>query len=144
MLSSQPLHILGTRHDDIRGFLWFNNLASLAEFQRVYIIENSAYAPMRGWHGHKLESKGFICLLGSVRIGGVKVEDWDTPSTSAETFSADLTQDSMDFVYLPAGYANAILSLTPKSRVMVFSSSTLEESQDDDYRFPTSTWRLDA
>lgn len=144
MFSSQPMHIKGMHHEDGRGFLWFNNQASLTEFKRAYIIENSADAPMRGWHGHKFESKGFVCLLGSVRIGGVKVENWDSPNTSADTFSGDLAQDSLDFIYIPAGFANAILSLTPKSRVMVFSSSTLEESQEDDYRFPIGTWRIES
>lgn len=97
---------------------------------------------MRGWHGHKLESKGFICIEGAVRIGGVKIDNWENPSRSLDVFSADLNSGGMDFVYLPAGYANAILSLAPGSKVMVFSSSTLGESQDDDFRFPADTWDL--
>ena len=132
----------GMRHSDARGHLWYNNSVHLNEFKRFYIIENSPNLPMRAWHGHKFEAKGFVCVQGSVRIGGVKVSDWSLPERSAEVFSADLHAGSLDFVYLPPGYANAILGLSPESRVMVFSSSTLEESQADDYRFPAETWNL--
>lgn len=144
MIAEYPQHIRGMHHVDARGSLWFNNSISLKEFKRAYIIQNSSSSPMRGWHGHKRESKGFLCLSGSVRIGGVKILDWSSPSKSLDVFHADLTAGSLDFVYLPAGFANAILSLSPNSTVLVFSSSTLEESEADDYRFPIETWDLRA
>jgi dTDP-4-dehydrorhamnose 3,5-epimerase len=132
----------GLIHSDLRGQVRFNNEASLTEFKRFYIIENSRELPMRGWHGHKFETKGFVCLEGSVRIGGVEILDWSKPEKSTQVFSADLFAGDLDFFYLPSGFANAILSLSPVSRVMVFSSSTLQESQADDYRFPAETWDL--
>jgi dTDP-4-dehydrorhamnose 3,5-epimerase-like enzyme len=141
-MSNFPHHSNGFQHCDQRGSLSFNNAASLAEFKRCYVIENTDSMPLRGWHGHKFESKGFVCLNGAVRIGAVQIDNWDKPSSSLEIFSADLVSGGLDFVYLPAGYANAILSLTPGARVMVFSSSTLEESQADDFRFPLDTWRM--
>ena len=142
MIASQPKHLRGMEHVDARGSLWFNNAASLAEFKRTYIIQNSPSRPMRGWHGHKHESKGFMCLSGSVRIGGVRILDWSNPSQSSDIFHADLDSADLDFVYLPSGFANAILSLGPNSKVLVFSSSTLEQSKEDDFRFPVDTWDL--
>lgn len=144
MMSNLPSRFSGFQHADQRGSLYFNNAASIAEFKRFYVIENSDALPLRGWHGHKIESKGFICLGGSVRIGGVQIDNWDNPSKSLEVFSATLVAGNLDFVYLPAGYANAILSLEPGSKVMVFSSLTLEESQADDFRFPVDTWPLET
>jgi dTDP-4-dehydrorhamnose 3,5-epimerase len=142
MISTKPTLIKGLLHADSRGSLWFNNPAGISEFQRLYIIENSLASPLRGWHGHKLESKGFICVSGRIRIGAVQVDDWASPSESLDVFSADLGSGTSDFVYVPAGYANAILSLDPGSRVLVMSSSSLAESQGDDFRYPLGTWTL--
>ncbi len=132
----------GQSHIDSRGSLLFNNSAILTKFTRMYAINNAPENPLRGWHGHKNEAKGFICLKGKVRIGGVRIDDWDSPSPELRVFYEDLEAGTMDFVYLPAGYANAILSLEGDSTVLVFSSSTLDESKEDDYRFDSGLWSL--
>jgi dTDP-4-dehydrorhamnose 3,5-epimerase-like enzyme len=142
MHAVEPIKLSGTSHVDARGLLLFNNQAVLTEFKRMYSIENAPEKPFRGWHGHKFEAKGFICLEGRVRIGGVRIDDWTKPSAELNVFSEELEAGSMDFVYLPAGYANAILSLEGGSTVLVFSSSTLTESKEDDYRFDPGLWLL--
>ena len=43
-------------------------------------------------------------------------------------------------VYIPAGYANGFKTLEKKTVLLVFSTSSLAESQDDDYRFPEDYW----
>ena len=40
-----------------------------------------------------------------------------------------------DILFIPSGYANGAMSLSDESTVMYFSTSNLEESMDDDYRF---------
>ena len=140
--STTPVFYSGQRHVDDRGSLAFNNPFQISQFVRGYVIENSSLAPMRGWHGHKLESKGFLCLSGRVRVGAVEIDDWDSPSKELEVYSQELTAGAMDCYFVPSGYANAILSLEINSKVLVFSSSTLEASMADDFRFPLSTWRL--
>ncbi len=142
MINGEPTRLSGRSHLDARGILRFNNQAAIAEFKRVYSIENSSENPLRGWHGHKFEAKGFICIKGKVRVGGVRIDNWSDPSENLEVFSEELEAGSMDFVYLPPGFANAILSLQEGSTVLVFSSSTLGESQDDDYRFDPKSWAL--
>jgi dTDP-4-dehydrorhamnose 3,5-epimerase len=138
----EPIKFPGERYLDSRGELLFNNQAMLAEFKRMYLIANAPGAPFRGWHGHKFEAKGFVCIEGAIRIGGVRIDDWANPSPGLRVFSENLVAGSMDFVYLPAGYANAIMSLESGSRVLVFSSSTLDESQEDDYRYDPGLWSL--
>ncbi len=142
MESLEPKKFNGRSHVDGRGVLRFNNHVDLTQFKRSYSIENSSENPMRGWHGHKFESKGFLCIRGKVRIGGVQVDDWKNPSSTLHVFKEDLDANSMDFVFLPAGFANAIMSLESGSIVLVFSSSTLEDSQNDDYRYAPETWLL--
>jgi dTDP-4-dehydrorhamnose 3,5-epimerase len=43
-------------------------------------------------------------------------------------------------VYIPPGYANGIKAMEIETQVMFFSTSTLEESKGDDYRFPYDYW----
>jgi len=138
----KPQKFSGKSHIDSRGALLFNNQAEISEFKRMYVIENSQEEPLRGWHGHRAEAKGFICLSGKVRIGAVEIDDWTEPSEGLAVYSDELTERSMDFIYIPGGYANAILSLEPGSRVLVLSSSTLQDSLADDYRFPANFWGL--
>jgi dTDP-4-dehydrorhamnose 3,5-epimerase len=42
--------------------------------------------------------------------------------------------------YIPAGYANGFMTLSDDTQILVFSSTTLEESQGDDYRFEFDYW----
>jgi hypothetical protein len=41
---------------------------------------------------------------------------------------------------IPEGYANGFMSLEGETSVLFFSSSTVEESADDDVRFPARHW----
>jgi dTDP-4-dehydrorhamnose 3,5-epimerase-like enzyme len=137
-----PVLYSGSEYSDERGVLSYNNDFQIREFVRAYIIKNSGSAPMRGWHGHKFESKSFICLSGRVRIGAVEVDDWVNPSEDLHVYRQELIEGGMDSYFVPAGYANAILNLEINSRVLVFSSSSLDASLADDFRFPVGAWAL--
>jgi len=52
----------------------------------------------------------------------------------------ELHSETMDAVYVPAGYANAVMAKTPGALVQVLSSSTLDESKADDFRYPADYW----
>jgi len=41
---------------------------------------------------------------------------------------------------IPAGYATGIKALGEGSKLIVFSSNTLEDGKDDNYRFPADMW----
>lgn len=137
-----PRLITGARHLDARGSLLFNNDLNLSKFQRMYIINNSADQPFRGWHGHEFESKIFLALSGLIRFGAVRVKDWSNPDKSEVPQVAELRADSLDAFFVPGGYANGILSLEPGSQALVISSSTLSESLVDDYRIESTFWEI--
>lgn len=137
-----PTLIRGTTHQDSRGFLSYSNDLDLTDFRRIYIIQNSLNRPLRGWHGHQHESKIFMVLSGKIRFGAVRVSDWGNPNPQERVHSADLESGTMDAFFVPGGFANAILSLESGSVAMVYSSSTLADSQADDYRYPENAWDL--
>ena len=45
-------------------------------------------------------------------------------------------------LYIPAGYANGFMSLTSDLKLMFFSTSTLEQSQGDDFRYDARYWDI--
>lgn len=137
-----PLLFRGQKHIDRRGALTFNNSLDLSSFCRAYEIGNSAEQPKRGWHGHQFESKLFIAIEGLLKVCAVKVTDWNNPDPAEKPVCAELKAGTMDAFFVPGGFANAILSLQPKSRVLVFSSFSLEESLEDDYRFDVEFWGM--
>jgi len=142
LISDTPKLLKGFVHEDDRGLLSYNNDLDLSEFKRIYTIENSPDQPFRGWHGHQFESKIFITLRGKIRFGAVRVEDWEQPDKSTNPIFADLGERQLDAFFVPGGYANGILALLNGSTALVLSSSSLKESENDDYRFPVATWSL--
>jgi dTDP-4-dehydrorhamnose 3,5-epimerase-like enzyme len=134
--------IEGGISSDSRGSVRYCNKMPLNEFVRFYSIENLAEGYVRGWHGHKVEAKAIIPLVGRLRIGAVEVLDWQSPSKSARVNSFDLDADSPKTLLIPGGYANAIMAMSPGAVAGVFSSSSLEMSLEDDYRFPNDFWHL--
>lgn len=75
--------IQGGSHTDDRGTLRFCNDFDMSAVKRFYTISNSAEQPVRGWIGHKKETKWFFPLRGRTEIG-------------VESFGQDL-QDGQDF-----------------------------------------------
>jgi dTDP-4-dehydrorhamnose 3,5-epimerase len=142
MMELKPEVLKGFNHEDARGLLSYNNNLNLSGFKRLYVIENSADQPFRGWHGHEFESKIFITISGRIRFGAVRVKDWENPDPLAKPIAADLDSSCADAFFVPGGYANSILALEPRSQALVLSSSSLKESLGDDHRIPPQFWYL--
>ena len=138
----KPEVLKGFNYEDARGLLSYNNNLNLSGFKRLYVIENSADQPFRGWHGHEFESKIFITISGRIRFGAVRVNDWANPDPAEKPNTADLDSLSVDAFFVPGGYANAILSIESGSQALVLSSSSLKESLRDDYRIDRNFWKI--
>jgi dTDP-4-dehydrorhamnose 3,5-epimerase-like enzyme len=44
------------------------------------------------------------------------------------------------FLYIPPNFANGAMNLTEDNAIRYYSSSTLEESLNDDFRFESDYW----
>ena len=60
--------IVGGSHADSRGALRFCNDFDMSPVKRFYTIANSAEQPVRGWIGHKRETKWFFPLKGATTV----------------------------------------------------------------------------
>jgi dTDP-4-dehydrorhamnose 3,5-epimerase-like enzyme len=132
----------GGRAFDKRGSVSFVNTFEINDFKRFYVVRNHEARQIRAWHGHKHEMKAVHVLQGEVLVGAVKVDDFLNPSSEAEPFEKVLSSSNPGVLLIPKGYANGFMSLSENAVVQFFSSSTIEQSLNDDYRFDSRLWDI--
>ena len=132
--------IAGGKAFDDRGSLSFINDLDLTMFKRFYIVENHSKGFVRAWHGHKKEAKAVVVVSGAALVAAVKVDNWDSPSKDLQVERVVLSAEKPGALLIPAGYANGFMTLTESAKVMFFSTSSLEESAGDDFRFDARLW----
>jgi dTDP-4-dehydrorhamnose 3,5-epimerase-like enzyme len=137
---SIPTVIPGGLATDDRGTLTFINGLNLSDFKRFYTVSNHSQGFIRAWHGHLLESKVIFILSGSALVCAVKMTNSSEPDKSEDVTRVVLTHSTPNALFIPAGYANGLMTLTKDARLLIFSNTTVEESRNDDYRFPFDYW----
>lgn len=136
----QPVLFKGALSVDDRGEVGFVNEFSFKGVKRFYTIGNHREGFIRAWHGHRHEEKYFTVVQGSALLCGVEVDDWEHPSKDLQVHRFVLSDRNPAVLHFPSGYANGFISLTRDTKIIVFSTSTVEESQNDDVRFPSRYW----
>lgn len=137
---SKPTLIKGGLAVDDRGTVSFVNDFDFKGIKRFYIIENHKIGFIRAWHGHKKESKFVNVVKGSALICAVQIDNWDSPSKELDVYRFVLSDKNPSILYIPPGCANGFMSLTEDTKIIFYSSSSLEESNGDDFRFHASYW----
>lgn len=130
---SKPYIIKGEKYTDSRGIICFNNSFSLAKIKRIYEIQNSTTSIERGWKGHLIESRWFLCSKGeiSIKIKQIKPNDHTLFEKTAEY---NLKENSFDVLYVPPGYATLIKQKKRKSKLIAFSDHFIQDSEKE-YRW---------
>jgi dTDP-4-dehydrorhamnose 3,5-epimerase-like enzyme len=137
---TKPTLIQGNRATDDRGSLAFINGFDISSFKRFYLVENHSSNFIRAWHGHLKEAKAILVIKGSAIVCAVEMDDPISPKKSNEVERKVLSSNSPAAFYIPAGYANGFMTLSDDAQILVFSSTTLEDSLGDDYRFEFDYW----
>lgn len=132
--------IEGGTHVDNRGTIRFVNDFDMSPVKRFYRIAHPDVSVVRAWQGHRKEAKYFTCVKGSFLVCGVKIDDFENPSSGLKAEKYILKADEPSVLHLPAGYANGIKALEPDSELMVFSDKTTEEATGDQIRFDSGLW----
>lgn len=121
---------------DDRGPLRFNNEFNFEGVKRFYQVENHERGFIRAWHGHKKEAKYFYVAKGTAWVATVDMDD----ETQAERYI--LSDKNPKILYIPPGKYNGFQSLEEGTILIVFSTTTTEESKGDDYRKPYEAFPL--
>ena len=140
---NEPKLIRGGLSVDDRGIVSFCNDFQFAGIKRFYTVRNHRAGFVRAWHAHKIEHKFIGCLCGAAKIGAVHIEaggDWEHPPKGLPTQTWVLSATQSGLLHIQAGWANGWMSLTDDALLAFYSTSTLEESQADDFRYPADWW----
>lgn len=125
---------------DDRGTVSFVNSFGFSNVKRFYSVENFSTETIRAFHGHLKEAKYVFVSKGSAVVAAVAMDDTKAPSKSNPVKRMILSARKPTILFIPPGYANGFRSLEPDTQIIFFSTSTLEESRSDDYRFPADYW----
>lgn len=139
-MSEEPRLIEGALAVDDRGTVSFVNEFDLAPVRRFYVVSNHRQGFVRAWHAHRHERKYVTVLRGAALVCCVPIDDWDNPSPDQPVSRFVLSELRPSVVEIPEGYANGFMSLTEDASVVFFASSTLEETREDDVRYPPRHW----
>ncbi len=134
--------VQGDMHSDQRGKLRFFNDFDMQDVVRFYEITPTGTDIIRAWQGHKHEKKVFYCISGAFRIHLIAIDDFENPTDSLPSESYVLRSDNPQILFVSGGFATGIKSIEPDSRLQVFSNFTVEQSKEDDYRFPMGQWSV--
>lgn len=140
MLSFKPRLFEGDLRIDDRGEVGFVNDFCFDGVRRFYVVSNHEAGFVRAWHGHRRESKYVTVVQGAAIVAAVIIDNWEHPSPDVPVYRHVLSAQRPAVLHIPAGCANGFMSLTADTRLVFFSTATLEESKGDDIRFDARYW----
>ena len=120
----------GIAFDD-RGSVSFVNGFGFSDVKRFYQVENVNLNVVRAFHGHLHEGKYVYVVSGCAKVVCARMDG--EALVDPQTFVLHSKKPSI--LKIPAGYANGFKALEEGTSVIFFSTSTLEESKGDDYRY---------
>lgn len=141
-LPEKPALISGGIAVDDRGSVSFVNDFHFSRVKRFYQVANHRAGFVRAWHAHRREAKYVLAVSGAAVVGAVRIDNWDAPSKDLPVDRYILAAQRPSVLYIPPGYANGFMSLTPDLKLVFFSTSTLEESAGDDVRYDSRLWDI--
>lgn len=133
-MNSEPRIIKGNSFSDERGKISFNNEFNAVEVKRIYFIENYSIDFLRGWQGHQIEQRWFMCTKGSFEIKVIKIDNWENPSKDLQVKVYQINSEDSAVLHVPKGHITSIQSLENESKLMAMSDYHLGEIKDE-YRF---------
>lgn len=138
--ATAPYVIEGGLGVDDRGEVGFVNDFHFDGVKRFYMVSNHRAGFVRAWHAHRKEAKYVTAVQGAAIVGAVAIDNWQAPSKEAQVHRYVISADKPSVVFIPSGYANGFMSLTADTKLVFFSTATVEESRGDDVRFDARYW----
>jgi len=139
-ISTEPVVISGDLFVDDRGELGFVNEFDMKDVKRFYTVTNHKRGFIRAWHAHKKEAKYVTVVSGAALVATVQIDNWRNPSRELNVHQYVLSAVKPSVLYIPQGYANGFMTLQEGAKLVFFSTSTLEQSHGDDYRYDAHYW----
>lgn len=135
--------ISGATFSDARGQLNFFNAFDMTSIVRVYEIKHDNIDIIRAWQAHKEEMKWFYCHTGAFVMQLIEVDDFKQPSALLKPKRIVLEAKNPTILELSGGYATGFKAIEEGSTLQVFSNFSLNESKNDDFRYPIEKWEAE-
>lgn len=124
--------------EDERGSVLAVNALDLSPVKRCYFIENLCTSFLRGWQGHNIESRWFLCLKGVFEVYVMSIVAFEKKQfINLKKITLDSTEGFI--LLVPPGNVTALRSSEDPSRLQVFSDYGLNEVADE-IRFDITTF----
>ena len=125
---------------DDRGEVGFVNEFDMQSVRRFYTVCNHKVGLVRAWHAHKKEKKFVTVVNGAAIVSAVCIDNWQNPSKDLHVHRYVLSAKKPTVLFIPNGHANGFMTLTEDTKLMFFSTDTLEDSKGDDFRYEADYW----
>jgi len=125
---------------DDRGSLRFVNDFDFSGVKRFYQVENHRRGYIRAWHGHKKEGKYVWLASGSALIGVVPLGGKPGDISAVKKFI--LSDKTPSILWIPPMFYNGFMNLEENTKIIYFSTSTMDEAKDDDIRQSFDMWDI--
>ena len=135
MANNIPMIIKGDLFKDKRGKLFSCNQFDMTRVKRMYSIENINSDYIRGWKGHKIETRWFFATKGSIIINTISISDLEDPDSFSVINTFKLNDNNLDVLKVPPGFATSIKQYSNGDRICVFADYELGLSGDEDLRW---------
>lgn len=135
MANTIPKIIKGDLFKDKRGKLFSCNQFDMTSVKRMYSIENINSDYIRGWKGHKIETRWFFATKGSIIINTISISDLEDPDSFSVINTFKLNDNNLDVLEVPPGFATSIKQYSNGDRICVFADYELGLSGDEDLRW---------
>jgi len=130
---------------DDRGCLRFVNDFDFFGVKRFYQVENHDINFIRAWHGHKKEAKYVYVAKGSIIVGVVGIDKYNSEVKNGKIEDVSkfiLSDKNPSILFIPANNFNGFKNLEDDTRVIFYSTSSLEDSKGDDIRGDYDYWNI--
>ena len=132
--------IQGSIFSDVRGKLNFFNAFDMSKIVRFYEITPDNVDIVRAWQAHKNEMKWFYCHTGAFIVHLVEVDSFKQPSPHKNPIKIILEAKNPSILEITGGYATGFKAIEENSTLQVFSNFSVDESKNDDFRYPIEKW----
>lgn len=139
-LSEKPYLIEGGIAIDERGQVTFANDFNFKGVKRFYLVENFSTKTIRAFHGHLKEAKYAFVVSGSALVVVVEMDNPQQPNKNNKPYRFVLSSRKSAILYIPPRHANGLRALEEGTKIIFFSTASLEETKKDEYRFPYDYW----
>jgi dTDP-4-dehydrorhamnose 3,5-epimerase-like enzyme len=132
MPEARPKVIEVPLHVDDRGVVYgaFDRMHE-AGIKRTYVVENHQSNFVRAWHGHRKADTYIHVISGVAKIAAANMDD------HKDVMVVTLTAHKPSLFLVPGGFYNGAQNLVLGTRLLIYSTLTMEEVKQDNFRL---TW----